>query len=89
MALPKNLDGDSLPRCREHSNILVETLELGILWDEYGLVGDVVVHTYFYTLFIGPYLRATPPALHGGFSTCRYPRAVSTRHSPSAYQRDF
>ena len=56
MALPKNLDGDSLPRCREHSNILVETLELGILWDEYGLVGDVVVHVYFYTLFICPYL---------------------------------
>jgi hypothetical protein len=34
-----------LPRCREHSNVLVEMLELGILWDEYGLVSDVVVHT--------------------------------------------
>ncbi len=30
-------------RCREHTEALVEALELGVLWDEYGLVGDVVV----------------------------------------------
>jgi hypothetical protein len=46
MAQAKNLDGDApLPRCREHSNVLVETLELGVLWDEYSLVGDIVVRT--------------------------------------------
>ncbi len=29
--------------CREHMEALVEALELGVLWDEYGLVGDIVV----------------------------------------------
>jgi len=44
MAPAKHLDTiDTFPRCREHSNALVEMLELGVLWDEYGLVGDVVV----------------------------------------------
>ena len=41
-----NLDNDPhrLPCNREHTNTLVEMLELGELWDEYGLVGDVVVN---------------------------------------------
>ena len=43
-AQAKHLDDiDALPRSQEHSNALVEMLELGILWDKYGLVGDVVV----------------------------------------------
>jgi len=35
--------GESTRRSREHTELLVEELELGVLWDEYGLVGDVVV----------------------------------------------
>jgi hypothetical protein len=32
--------------------MLINELELGVLWDEYGLVGDVVVnHFYFFVLF--------------------------------------
>ena len=44
-ARSNNLDSDphALLRSREHTNTLVEVLELGTLWDEYGLVGDVVV----------------------------------------------
>ena len=30
-------------RSHEHTDMLVEAFELGTLWDEYGLVGDVVV----------------------------------------------
>lgn len=30
-------------RTRAHSELLVTELELGVLWEEYGLVGDVVV----------------------------------------------
>jgi hypothetical protein len=39
---------DDVPRSRtrEHTNTLVEELELGILWDEYGLVGDIVVSMF-------------------------------------------
>jgi hypothetical protein len=36
-------NSNGVRRCREHTEALVEQLELGVLWDEYGLVGDVVV----------------------------------------------
>jgi hypothetical protein len=32
-----------ISRCRAHTDALVEELELGVLWDDYGVVGDVVV----------------------------------------------
>ena len=32
----------------EHTESLVETLELGDLWEDYGLVGDIVVHFFPY-----------------------------------------
>ena len=38
-----NLDGGSGRHCREHTELIVSEFELGVLWDEYGLVGDVVV----------------------------------------------
>jgi hypothetical protein len=34
-------------RSRDHTDVLVETFELGVLWDEYGLVGDVIVSISF------------------------------------------
>lgn len=36
-------DGPSTWRSCEHTDLLVETLDLGVLWDEYGIVGDIVV----------------------------------------------
>ncbi|KZP30691.1 hypothetical protein FIBSPDRAFT_907902 [Athelia psychrophila] len=36
---------ERLPRSREHTNALLEELELGTLWEEYGLVGDIVPFT--------------------------------------------
>lgn len=38
-----DLDGESTLRTRQHSDAIVEELELGTLWYEYGLVGDIVV----------------------------------------------
>jgi len=40
-----NLDGGGGRHCREHTELLVSEFELGPLWDEYGLVGDIVVHS--------------------------------------------
>ena len=41
------MDGIDLKWCvrrsQAHTELLVEGFELGVLWDEYGLVGDVVV----------------------------------------------
>lgn len=30
-------------RSKAHTELLVEEFELGMLWEEYGIVGDVVV----------------------------------------------
>jgi hypothetical protein len=34
-------------RSSGHTGVLVEELELGVLWDEYGLVGDIIVRIIF------------------------------------------
>ncbi|EGO30780.1 hypothetical protein SERLADRAFT_339506, partial [Serpula lacrymans var. lacrymans S7.9] len=43
--LPTNLDGESKRRSEEHTEVLVNCLDLGVLWDEYGIVGDLVPFT--------------------------------------------
>ncbi|KAI9463519.1 hypothetical protein BJY52DRAFT_1202845 [Lactarius psammicola] len=40
--------GQHVCRSQEHSELLVEEFELGMLWDEYGLVGDVVPFTHHF-----------------------------------------
>lgn len=50
-AQASGLDDEICGRClREHTDMLVEAFELGTLWDEYGLVGDVVVSFFFLRL---------------------------------------
>jgi hypothetical protein len=39
-------------RSQEHTEILVKEFELGILWDEYGLVGDIIVFLLFLSLYV-------------------------------------
>ena len=36
-------DGAGLLRSRAHTEYAAERFELGELWDEYGIVGDIVV----------------------------------------------
>ena len=38
-----DLDGGGGRWSCDHTELLVSELELGVLWDEYGLVGDIVV----------------------------------------------
>ena len=44
-----NLDADALLRCREFTEALFEEVQnfLTILWDEYGIVGDLVVSSRY------------------------------------------
>jgi hypothetical protein len=43
-ATPKDLDGDgAMRRTRDYTDALVEHLELGELWDDFGVVGDIIV----------------------------------------------
>jgi Plavaka transposase len=41
-------------RSREHTEALVSGFELGVLWDEYGLVGDLVVCNHL----VGPFITS-------------------------------
>ena len=46
-----NLDGERYPpRSKEHTELISAEFELGQLWDEYGLIGDVVVIIYLFIL---------------------------------------
>jgi hypothetical protein len=48
-------------RSREHTEVLVSQLELGVLWDEYGLVGDLVVCNHLVGSFVQPDCDASQP----------------------------
>ena len=67
----------------EDTNLLVKKLELGLLWDEYDLVDDVVVcelllfHSNLWLIYI---------ALHWGLSVHQHPWDVVTWYSASANQ---
>jgi hypothetical protein len=41
-------EGEGTRRSRKHTEQLVEVLQLGVLWDEYGLVGDIVVNIFVF-----------------------------------------
>jgi hypothetical protein len=53
-AWPHDFDNPGLRHCQEHTEALVEALELGELWDNYGLVGDIIVRISFnvFNLFL-------------------------------------
>ena len=42
-------------RSQPHTELLVEEFELGMLWDEYGLVGDIVVRSSWLLIFNAVY----------------------------------
>jgi len=43
LSLWENLDADSLARCREHTEALVEEFDVDILWDQYSIIGQLIV----------------------------------------------
>ncbi|KIK32400.1 hypothetical protein CY34DRAFT_19074 [Suillus luteus UH-Slu-Lm8-n1] len=45
IAVRTNLDGGCIYRSREHTNFLINELHADILWDEFGLIGDLVPFT--------------------------------------------
>jgi hypothetical protein len=57
-------DGRYGRRSRDHTDMLVQELELGVLWDEYGLVGDVVVCIVSYCLVSFHLVTLSPPPFH-------------------------
>ena len=52
MAKRDNLDGEGGRCSREHTELLVHEFELGDLWEEYGIVGDVVVCSCTFSTYL-------------------------------------
>ena len=69
----------SIRRCREHNDVLVEQKELGDLWDNYGLVGDVVVSIFCYSFLLLLFPSMCAPAHSGPFDPMMLPETVSVR----------
>lgn len=87
MARNKDLDADALYRCQDHTNLLVEDIELGLLWDEYGIVGDLIVGS---SIIVNRHFNHHPHlAFHKRFPTGRYLHPTRTRHPTSTNQRRF
>jgi hypothetical protein len=42
-ARPEDLDGEGGRRSHEHTDALLDLLDLKMLWDDYGIVGDIIV----------------------------------------------
>lgn len=42
-ALPDDLDGKAGPRSHQHTEALLAEYDLKMLWNDYGIVGDLVV----------------------------------------------
>ncbi|KAI6043361.1 hypothetical protein EDC04DRAFT_2562900, partial [Pisolithus marmoratus] len=65
-----NLDEDMLRCCCKHCNVVIEEFELGLLWDSYGIIGDIVLFTNDF-LHADIHQMLTPDILHqlikGGF----------------------
>lgn len=88
-ALPDDLDeSDSVPRSHEHTRMLLDAYTLKELWDEYGVVGDLVVSAAALVLNISAMsLTSTcATAVHGRLPSRRYSRALVARPSPSGHQ---
>ena len=47
-AKPEDLEGPSILRRCEHTEMIVDAFELGDLWYDYGVVGDIVVSISVY-----------------------------------------
>ncbi|EIW73886.1 hypothetical protein CONPUDRAFT_68201 [Coniophora puteana RWD-64-598 SS2] len=45
LAFPDDLDADAPLRCEEHTEVLVDELHPGVLWDSYGIIANVVPFT--------------------------------------------
>ena len=53
-------EGEGTRHSRKHTEKLVEVLQLGVLWDEYGLVGDIVVNVFVSRYFFSSFISKNP-----------------------------
>jgi hypothetical protein len=87
-AKSKNLDAPGAhSRSHEKTDFLINQFDPGILWDEYGIRGDVVVCSF--SLLSGTFSYALCIAFYSQLPSSRYPQAPRTRYPPSTHQGCF
>lgn len=86
MAAHGDLDADVLLCCCKFDEALFQENvdNLTTLWDEYGIVGDLVVSRFFYDPII---LSHHLLAIHEGLPTCQHQSVTCTRYPSPANQR--
>lgn len=78
---------DAICRYRRHTEQLVADLDFKTLWDDYGIISNIIVSSTD-LIFISITLIATFVAFYQRFSPCRYPRVDNRRSPSSSYQRN-
>ena len=48
----RNLDGGGVRRSHEHTRLLMETFGAKTLWDDHGIVADILVSHFTYNFFL-------------------------------------
>jgi hypothetical protein len=88
MAPRQDLDSEGCRRTRELTDLLVNVFDPGILWDEYGIIADVVVCTCggAFKLYLVIIMLL---ALYQLLPLCRYPRDLGPRPPSPNYQRQL
>ncbi|KAG2359335.1 hypothetical protein BDR07DRAFT_1261381, partial [Suillus spraguei] len=43
LAFPSNLDGGGVSQSCKHTDALVDSVDFGVLWDKYSIIGELVV----------------------------------------------
>ena len=71
-AKPNDLDGEGDRRAHAVTDHLLDILSLKALWDEYGIVGDLLVRYVHLICFTLPEANGHTVAIHCRLSACRY-----------------
>lgn len=87
-ALQTDLDGGGVRRSHEHTDQLLQVFDLKTLWDDYGIVGDLIVSRLPYVIKFFLTISTVHSAIHHGVPTCRYPRVTLSWSSPSNHKRN-
>jgi hypothetical protein len=70
----------AIPRTQGHTDTLVNTggIELQELWDDYGIVGDIIVSLALYCPNLTTHFRHILPAVYNDVSKGRHSRALGS-----------
>jgi len=88
-AKPDNLDGPAGTRSRGLTAALTEEYGLKVLWEDYGIVRDVIVGLFAYFFDLKKLIHCVIQAVHRILPPRRYTRGHDNRYTSSTDQRNI